>query len=84
MANKCKKSEKSEKNGKNEKTQETLKCTDSMGLSNMAEYLFHEGTNYCAYEFFGAHFDGEEKCVFRVWAKNSKKVFIHLQKIWMD
>ena len=69
MANKYRKSEKIEK------TQETLKYAGSMGLSNMAEYLFHEGTNYCAYEFLGAHLDGEGKCVFRVWAKNAKKVF---------
>ncbi len=44
--------------------------------NGMAEYLFHEGTNFCAYEFLGAHFDGKEKCVFRVWAKNAKRVFV--------
>lgn len=52
------------------------KSKNNIGIDNMAEYLFHEGTNYCAYEFLGAHFDGEGKCVFRVWAKNAKKVFV--------
>lgn len=42
-------------------------------------YLFHEGTNYRAYEFFGAHFTerGQEKGVlFRVWAPHADAVSI--------
>lgn len=43
--------------------------------NNMAEYLFHEGTNYCSYEYLGSHlFDGY--CVFRVWAPNALKVYV--------
>ena len=44
--------------------------------NNLAEYLFHEGTNYCAYEYFGAHFIEEDLCVFRVWAPNAARVFV--------
>ncbi len=49
-----------------------------MSTSNkneLAEYLFHEGTNYKSYEFLGAHFEGNE-CVFRVWAPNAKDVYV--------
>jgi len=41
----------------------------------LAQYLFHEGTNHCAYEYFGAHLKGNT-CTFRVWAPNAKKVFV--------
>ena len=40
-------------------------------------YLFHEGTNYQAYRYLGAHFDpvsGEG--VFRVWAPHAQNVFV--------
>lgn len=40
-----------------------------------AEYLFHEGTNYKAYEYLGSFLKGN-KCIFRVWAPNAKKVFV--------
>lgn len=43
--------------------------------NELAEYLFHEGTNYNAYEFLGA-FLSESRCVFRVWAPNAKKVYV--------
>ena len=36
-------------------------------------YLFHQGTNSCAYEFFGAHMQ-DDGVVFRVWAPNAKAV----------
>ena len=41
----------------------------------MAEYLFHQGTNSRAYEFLGAHLEGD-KCVFRTWAPKAKAVFV--------
>ena len=41
----------------------------------MAEYLFHEGTNYHSHKFLGSFLDGD-KCTFRVWAPNAKKVFV--------
>lgn len=36
-------------------------------------YLFHQGTNNCAYEYFGSHPQGEG-AVFRVWAPNAECV----------
>ncbi len=44
-------------------------------LVNMAPYLFHEGTNYKAYEYFGVHRQGDEY-VFRVWAPNTEAAFV--------
>lgn len=44
--------------------------------NSLAEYLFHEGTNYCAYDYLGAHFIGENLCVFRVWAPAASAVFV--------
>lgn len=41
----------------------------------LAEYLFHEGTNFCAYEFLGAHLDNDV-CTFRVWAPNASRVYV--------
>ena len=43
--------------------------------NNMAEYLFHEGTNYHSHKYLGSFLDGD-KCTFRVWAPNAKKVFV--------
>ena len=43
--------------------------------NNVPLYLFHEGTNARAYEFLGAHTDGEG-WVFRVWAPNAAKVSV--------
>ena len=40
-------------------------------------HLFHDGNNYTAYDFFGAHKgikDGKEGVFFRVWAPNAKSV----------
>ncbi|MEG2597547.1 MAG: 1,4-alpha-glucan branching protein GlgB, partial [Oscillospiraceae bacterium] len=43
--------------------------------TNLAAYLFHEGTNYRAYDYLGCHSDGEQK-VFRTWAPHAKAVFV--------
>ncbi len=43
--------------------------------NNLAEYYFHEGTNYCAFEYFGSHITGDY-CVFRVWAPNACEVYV--------
>ena len=40
---------------------------------NLPAYYFHQGTNYKAYEYFGAHVSGE-KMTFRVWAPNAEAV----------
>lgn len=47
--------------------------------NDLAVYLFHQGTNYKAYEYFGAHFgkDGSKEGVFfRVYAKNAVSVSV--------
>lgn len=52
--------------------------------SSLAPYLFHQGTNYRAYEYMGCHAetqrgeDGSEAevYVFRVWAPNATEVFV--------
>ncbi len=43
--------------------------------NNIPLYLFHEGTNAKAYEFLGAHADGDA-WVFRVWAPNAASVSV--------
>ena len=46
---------------------------------NTAQYLFHQGTNYSAYDFMGVHpscTDGENGYEFRVWAPNADQVFV--------
>ncbi|MGI6715593.1 MAG: 1,4-alpha-glucan branching protein GlgB [Eubacteriales bacterium] len=40
-----------------------------------AEFLFHQGTNYRAYDYLGARTEGDE-FVFRVWAPNATKVYV--------
>ena len=41
-----------------------------------AAYLFHQGTNYNAYEFLGVHRVDENKFAFRVWAPNADAVYV--------
>lgn len=46
---------------------------------NLPLYLFHQGTNYNAYEYMGAHFECKNNVVgvvFRVWAPNAKAVSV--------
>ncbi|MBQ9496936.1 MAG: 1,4-alpha-glucan branching protein GlgB [Selenomonadaceae bacterium] len=53
-----------------------------MKTSNLSEYglyLFHQGTNYRAYEMLGAHFverDGKKGVRFAVWAPHAKSVSV--------
>ena len=42
---------------------------------DLAPYLFHQGTNYKAYEYLGVHREGD-RTLFRVWAPNAKAVFL--------
>ena len=42
---------------------------------NLAEYFFHQGTNFKAYEYLGVHIE-EGRYVFRVWAPNADGVFV--------
>ena len=43
--------------------------------SDLAAYLFHQGTNYQSYDYFGVH-PVEGGFVFRVWAPNAYEVFV--------
>ncbi len=43
--------------------------------SELADFLFHQGTNFHAGEYLGAH-PLKEGYVFRVWAPNAKAVFV--------
>ena len=43
--------------------------------SDMAPYLFHQGTNYRSFEFFGVHKEGNDY-VFRVWAPNAYAAYV--------
>ena len=43
--------------------------------NKLAEYFFHEGTNYCAYEYFGSHII-DDYCIFRVWAPKAHDVYV--------
>ncbi len=43
----------------------------------LAPYLFHQGTNFTAYNWLGCHIerpDGKYKYTFRVWAPNARQV----------
>jgi len=49
-----------------------------LGLNNeLPVYLFHQGTNYRAFEFLGCHFDRKTGiAVFRTWAPKAKSVHL--------
>ena len=51
------------------------KTNISFEEQGLAEYLFHEGTNYKTYNYMGAHRNGDY-CVFRVWAPNAVRVYV--------
>ncbi len=47
--------------------------------NNVPLYLFHQGTNYKAYDFLGLHktkVNGKDGMVFRVWAPDAKSVSV--------
>lgn len=52
-----------------------MKNTESEKLQ---AYLFHQGTNFTAYDYLGAHetqdADGSFRCTFRVWAPNARSL----------
>ncbi len=50
-------------------------CVVAEKTNSLAPFLFHQGTNYQAYEYMGAHLTGDE-IVFRVWAPHAKTVFL--------
>ncbi len=48
---------------------------DKINTNEVPLYLFHQGTNACAYEFFGAH-PAPGGVMFRVWAPNARNVCV--------
>ena len=44
--------------------------------NNIPLYLFHQGTNAKAYQYFGAHFCEDGRVCFRVWAPNVKNAYV--------
>lgn len=47
--------------------------------NSVPQYLFHQGTNFKSYEYFGSHFEnreGREGVVFRVWANSAESVSV--------
>ena len=44
--------------------------------SNMAEYLFHQGTNFESYEYMGAHPVDDKTVCFRTWAPSAKAISV--------
>ena len=45
--------------------------------NELADYLFHQGTNYKSYEYLGSHLtveDGVKGVIFRVWAPSADSV----------
>ncbi len=47
--------------------------------SNLPLYLFHQGTNFCAYDYMGAHIkkiNGVSGTIFRTWAPRAEKVSV--------
>ena len=48
-------------------------------ISDLALYLFHEGTNFNAYDYMGVHKiknEAGEQYVFRVWAPNAEQMYL--------
>ena len=47
-------------------------------MKYLDSYLFHQGTNYLAYNYLGSHYtdDTKTKIVFRVWAPNASEVYL--------
>lgn len=48
-------------------------------INNQASYFFHEGTNFSAADYLGAHpavFEGREGYIFRVWAPHAVSVSV--------
>ena len=47
--------------------------------NSLPEYLFHQGTNFRSYEYFGSHFEkrgGKNGVVFRVWVNSAYAVSV--------
>ena len=52
-------------------------ANNERNANDMGAYLFHQGTNYFAYDYLGCHesiIDGKYIYTFRVWAPNAERV----------
>ena len=55
------------------------KTEEKNKFQDLPLYLFHQGTNYNAYDFLGAHLtnqNGKKGVVFRVWAPTADNVSV--------
>lgn len=54
----------------------STKITKKHSENDVPLYLFHEGSNSNAYEYFGSHRKNKNTVVFRVWAPDAKNVSV--------
>jgi len=54
----------------------STKTTKKHSENDVPLYLFHEGSNSNAYEYFGSHRKNKDTVVFRVWAPDAKNVSV--------
>lgn len=54
----------------------STKTTKMHSENDVPLYLFHEGSNSNAYEYFGSHRKNKNTVVFRVWAPDAKNVSV--------
>ena len=55
------------------------KLSNTKDAQQYPAYLFHQGTNYRAYDFMGAHIESQNNkkgVCFRTWAPNAQKVSV--------
>lgn len=52
-----------------------MRKSSPKNAGNPAVYFFHQGTNYRAYDYLGAHLEGN-RCVFRTWAPKANAVYV--------
>lgn len=58
------------------KSRMSTKTTKKHSENDVPLYLFHEGSNSNAYEYFGSHRKNKNTVVFRVWAPDAKSVSV--------
>lgn len=58
------------------KSRMSTKKTKKHSENDVPLYLFHEGSNSNAYEYFGSHRKNKNTVVFRVWAPDAKNVSV--------
>ena len=58
------------------KSRMSTKTTKKHSENDVPLYLFHEGSNSNAYEYFGSHRKNKNTEVFRVWAPDAKNVSV--------